>query len=1143
MGNYDYRTKYGIASTGGLFTEIGNAIQRNIEANTPSYVEDFKAPSPSSEGTPASTVNPPPDPGTAATEAENKKKEDKESTEEVSPATSTVPPLRAFSDHTFVLMHMMNLINLRNEKFETGLERMGIDPKKCKHEKLDEDLRNTLYSLKGENPYPYYPTKDNPKSRNATLQCYGEPYSFFSYITAYPGYQNYLDIPTGHLSALAPKIRLFKVFASEGREETVEMVFPTEGISPGELEDLLRSGSKRGYGVGIKSFDIVYDGTDPETRKTSVGATLTLHASSMEELLKPRRGLGTGGQPLQYRYFDLAMKSDTTPADFTEPDSDGAFGNLDDLDFRLLAQVGVVENGYVSSVNDAYTSATISLGPALTHSYDLQQDGSVVLTMEYRGFIESEYSDSVQYDVFATRYSVMKDLYISMGSVFLGDLCGPELSKRFQNQMMLSEATHQVKEASNLIEMLRKRGKIYFVELEAEVFDAYNKAFNAYEETIRSTAEVLNTSEGNVSEAAQKADETGKATKKIIDKALETLQKSLTFQASGARKRKDNKKNLNEGADSLSQNEDASGTGILGSNKQEEDEEDALKLGSNECDPEEGMDLKVHRCAMNPNSTQVQYFYAGDLLNLILEQLSSIYSSESITEIIEEAFTHLTALPEFNDLVDGDLKNIPASTYAKLHRIMNTYKARAERFQKYRLVLGPTTIKDFFTSSQIMASIGDIPVPLMHFQAYLAKEIEGYGKTRIGLSSFASNFIEKYLRQMLMGVGVAGDQNIMGQSKVFRSSPIVGYGLNRTDEGDPPDKLSALRINYGGRKGLHYQSVPEDYRPLMDTYKDAASPESKLKAYEYQVFYDKGDTAILDYSNPTARNRFGIYTYQLGRDRGILKQAQFARTNTRYIKEAVMFAGKFNGLKQLIEVFDVNLETFADFQKFPGQKIHVDSKSLVPYLSKETIESLGDFTIDDFGIGGIYNILRVKHSIAPGKFDTSITAQWEAWVTNRKAASRDSHKKDSITGEQVVSAAATLTDSNNNYEWVNGSFRKKQEPDKSPEAPKCRSEAEFPDTKGQDEFLDEVIEKATSFFGTVTDFARGIGDKLVGYLKGTSDTAPDDAAPTAFDVGASFQADVQARRAGLNPDEGNQTAANNGATTTTMTGVAIASME
>ena len=115
------------------------------------------------------------------------------------------------------------------------------------------------------------------------------------------------------------------------------------------------------------------------------------------------------------------------------------------------------------------------------------------------------------------------------------------------------------------------------------------------------------------------------------------------------------------------------------------------------------------------------------------------------------------------------------------------------------------------------------------------------------------------------------DQGILGQLKLYDSLPLVGY-TPPSEPGTPPDQLNALRVNYGGRKGLHYQTVPQDYRPLINTYKDAVDIKSNLRAHDYLVFFEKAATPALNFDTPASRTQFGIHTYQQAEIVGFLRK-------------------------------------------------------------------------------------------------------------------------------------------------------------------------------------------------------------------------------------------------------------------------------
>jgi len=131
---------------------------------------------------PASGGSAPTDPGqeqqaaAAATEPE----EETPPPTDAGTAVPDLPTLRGFTDQTFVLMHMTNLINSRDEKLDPAL--IEELEKNTEDKEAAKSSISTIKALKAPLPYAYLPMDDgiNTASRNATIQCYGEPHAFLN---------------------------------------------------------------------------------------------------------------------------------------------------------------------------------------------------------------------------------------------------------------------------------------------------------------------------------------------------------------------------------------------------------------------------------------------------------------------------------------------------------------------------------------------------------------------------------------------------------------------------------------------------------------------------------------------------------------------------------------------------------------------------------------------------------------------------------------------------------------------------------------------------------------------------------------------------------------------------------------------------
>ena len=110
------------------------------------------------------------------------------------------------------------------------------------------------------------------------------------------------------------------------------------------------------------------------------------------------------------------------------------------------------------------------------------------------------------------------------------------------------------------------------------------------------------------------------------------------------------------------------------------------------------------------------------------------------------------------------------------------------------------------------------------------------------------------------------------------------------------------------------------------------------------------------------------------RSEGIVKNISLDRTDMTGLKELRFEQEGFDGLTQLREVYNANIDCLLNMHTFPGTYIYVDPAGFSPEMRKD--ENGNDFT--QFGIGGYYMITRSEHSIGPGKADTKITAKWVA---------------------------------------------------------------------------------------------------------------------------------------------------------------------
>jgi len=146
----------------------------------------------------------------------------------------------------------------------------------------------------------------------------------------------------------------------------------------------------------------------------------------------------------------------------------------------------------------------------------------------------------------------------------------------------------------------------------------------------------------------------------------------------------------------------------------------------------------------------------------------------------------------------------------------------------------------------------------------------------------------------------------------------------------------------------------------------------------------------------------GIYHYQIGRDRGLVKTIKLSKTSTPGLQEVRFEQQGYDGLEQLRVVYDAEIQSYANTNTFPGTYIFIDPKGFSPTnLIGIDGDEIGDLT--RYGVGGYYMIIRSTHKYAPGVANSIIEAKWVNQVYCGETA-------DSTLPRQIVTSTSGQED-------------------------------------------------------------------------------------------------------------------------------------
>ena len=152
--------------------------------------------------------------------------------------------------------------------------------------------------------------------------------------------------------------------------------------------------------------------------------------------------------------------------------------------------------------------------------------------------------------------------------------------------------------------------------------------------------------------------------------------------------------------------------------------------------------------------------------------------------------------------------------------------------------------------------------------------------------------------------------------------------------------------------------------------------KEKAKFIETYDFNSDGELSSLEmYAARESRDYDqGVYHLYLGADRGLVKEATFAKVDVPYLREARIQQDGLNPLALLAATYNINLKMVGNTVFWPGQYIFVNP---VGYGSGLGLPDQCGSVSNQLGLGGYHLITQVKSYIENGKFETTIKGLFE----------------------------------------------------------------------------------------------------------------------------------------------------------------------
>jgi hypothetical protein len=304
--------------------------------------------------------------------------------------------------------------------------------------------------------------------------------------------QELFEIPTHVMTQLTPKFRLYKVLNdSSGNLKRTEFVFPMhtdltrkknftdpQSLRPetkveGRVKSFLEAEFDKGDGVGLKSFTLDFNGTNPAEARNDVKGSMTLFFQSFADFIRER--VDSNGN--KFSFVDLIV----------QPPPDDKGGKIvqgipkhfkrqyDPSFYRIMVEIGYnvpeILEGYaggLTKVQNAIKNMNKSFYLCMIdHSFNIKNDGTVEVNLTYRAYIETALK-SLQFDALTTPELAKQRVEneTKLAEMATSGNCTVDQLKDLKVTIATIEEEIVKNSLNSIMRRMQKRGKVFTCEID-----------------------------------------------------------------------------------------------------------------------------------------------------------------------------------------------------------------------------------------------------------------------------------------------------------------------------------------------------------------------------------------------------------------------------------------------------------------------------------------------------------------------------------------------------------------------------------------------------------------------------------------------------------------------------------------------------
>lgn len=292
-------------------------------------------------------------------------------------------------------------------------------------------------------------------------------------------YKRIIDLKTHQLSTLMPEVRLFRITGNDYKP----FYFPVSAEST-SITSLLQPGSSLGS-VGIRSFDVKFEGKDFFTRDKMIQCSLVIYADSLEMIF---RDPPTGYAPLS-ELFTIARKRRVPLREgFSKEVSREQVNKPSSHEIGAMIGYQLPDTGALFNVSERRAirdTAQMLRMNYTSHNIDVSQDGSVTISVTFVGRLSGTFEDPV-YNILssAPELIALSDIQKDIDQAKSGSDAGSA-----ENKEKVNKLTKRLKEGvrgrfRKFMEALDADEKIHRLQIKPKDINDYNKYTGTFKQGV-----------------------------------------------------------------------------------------------------------------------------------------------------------------------------------------------------------------------------------------------------------------------------------------------------------------------------------------------------------------------------------------------------------------------------------------------------------------------------------------------------------------------------------------------------------------------------------------------------------------------------------------------------------------------------------